>query len=138
MEFLEQIKQTAAEVAQKVAQKSSELVEVSKIKYEIYDLNGDIKKLYSEIGKLVYAQMRENDGLPEAIQMKCEIIEAKVAKIEALKRKEKDLKQHMTCPECGKECAESDDVCPYCGASLAVSVDAEVMQDEASDEANEQ
>jgi len=127
MDFLNQVKKTAADVAQKVAQKSNELVEVSKIKYEIYDLNSDIKKLYTEIGKLVYAKLKDSDSLPEDVQMKCEIIEAKLASIEALKNKEKDLKQHMVCPVCKRECAETDDVCPYCGADLAVSVDAEIM-----------
>lgn len=125
MEFLEQVKQTAADVAQKVAQKSTELVEISKIKYEIYDLNADIKKLYSEIGKQVYAVMESSD-LPEEIAMKCEIIQAKLAKIDALKQKEKNLKQQATCPVCGRECAETDSICPYCGADMAVSVDAEI------------
>ena len=127
MEFFDQVKKTAADVAQKVAKKSNELVEVSKIKYEIYDLNADIKKLYAEIGKQVYAQMKDSDALPEDVMMKCEIIEAKLAKIEALKRKEKNLKQQITCPVCHRECGKDDAVCPYCGADLAVEVDAEVI-----------
>ena len=125
MDFLGQVKQTAADVAQKVAQKSSELIETSKIKYEIFDLSNDVKKLYSEIGKQVYAMMRDSN-LPEEVAMKCEIVEAKLARIDALKQKEKDLKQHIVCPVCGKECLEADDVCPYCGADLAVSVEAVV------------
>ena len=128
MEFFDQVKKTATDVAQKVAKKSTELVEVSKVKYEIYDLNADIKKLYTEIGKQVYAQMKDSGVLSEDVQMKCEIIEAKAAKIEALKRKEKDLKKQITCPVCKRECTENVDVCPYCGADLAVSVDAEVVQ----------
>ncbi|MBQ2613863.1 MAG: hypothetical protein IJB80_00825 [Clostridia bacterium] len=126
MDFLDQVKKTAADVAQKVGQKSGELVEISKIKYEVYDLNSDIKKLYTEIGKNVYALMRR-DELPEEVSMKCEIIEAKLAKIEALKRKEKNLKQQITCPVCHRECGKDDAVCPYCGADLAVEVDAEVI-----------
>ena len=126
MDFLDQVKKTAADVAQKVSQKSGELVEISKIKYEVYDLNSDIKKLYTEIGKNVYALMRR-DELPEEVSMKCEIIEAKLAKIEALKRKEKNLKQQITCPVCHRECGKDDAVCPYCGADLAVEVDAEVI-----------
>lgn len=130
MEFFEQVKKTATDVAQKVAQKSNEVLEVSKIKYEVYDLNADIKKLYTEIGKQVYAQMKGVENLPEEVSMKCEIIEAKLAKIEALKQKEKNLKKHITCPVCQKECTDSDCVCPYCGADLAVSVEAEVMQED--------
>ncbi len=130
MDFLNQVKKTATDVAQKVAQKSTELVEVSKIKYEIYDLNNDVKKLYTEIGKLVYAKLKDSETLPEDVQMKCEIIEAKLAAIDALKSKEKDLKQHITCPVCKRECAEADEVCPYCGADLAVSVDAEIRNNE--------
>ncbi|MBR5152431.1 MAG: hypothetical protein IKW60_02765 [Clostridia bacterium] len=130
MDFLNQVKKTATDVAQKVAQKSGELVEVSKIKYEIYDLNSDIKKLYTEIGKLVYAKMKDSHDLPDEVAMKCEIIEAKLASIEALKNKEKNLKQQITCPVCKRECSEEDEVCPYCGADLAVSVDAEIRNNE--------
>ena len=126
MDFMDQVKQTAANVAQTVALKSNELVEVSKIKYAVYDLNNDIKKLYTEIGKLVYEELRGSAALTEDMQIKCEIIEAKKAKIDALLAKEKQVRQEMTCPVCGRECGGHTNYCPHCGADLAVEVEVEV------------
>lgn len=92
MDFLEQLKKTAADVAQMVAEKSNEVVEVSKIKYAIHDLSGDVKKLYLELGKLAYEELKESSALTDDMQIKCEIIEAKLAKIDALRKKEKQIK----------------------------------------------
>lgn len=135
MDFLEQLKKTAADVAQTVAEKSNEVVEVSKIKYAIHDLSGDVKKLYLELGKLAYEELKESSALTDDMQIKCEIIEAKLAKIDAMRKKEKQIKSVVTCPSCGRECGDSDEKCPYCGADIAVRVDAET--DDISDDGEE-
>lgn len=130
MDFLNQLKKSASEVAQTVAEKSSEVVEISKIKYAVHDLSKDVKKLYFELGKLTYSELKDSSELTEDMSIKCEIIEAKLAKIEALKKKEAQVRNSLTCPECGKECGKNDERCPYCGADIAVSVDAEYETEE--------
>lgn len=130
MDFLNQLKKNASEVAQTVAEKSSEVVEISKIKYAVHDLSKDVKKLYFELGKLTYSELKDSSELTEDMSIKCEIIEAKLAKIEALKKKEAQVRNSLTCPECGKECGKTDERCPYCGADIAVSVDAEYETEE--------
>lgn len=130
MDFLNQLKKNASEVAQTVAEKSSEVVEISKIKYAVHDLSKDVKKLYFELGKLTYSELKDSSELTEDMSIKCEIIEAKLAKIETLKKKEAQVRNSLTCPECGKECGKTDERCPYCGADIAVSVDAEYETEE--------
>ncbi len=126
MDFMDQLKKTASDVVQTVAHKSNELLEISKIKYEVHDLSADIKKLYAEIGRLVYEEMKDGNSLPEDIQFKCEIVSAKKAKIAALRAREQQVKQGLTCPACGRECNEDDQQCPFCGSDLAEEVNAEV------------
>ncbi len=132
---MEQLRKLASETAQTVAEKSTDLahavvrksgdiVEISKIKYGIFDLKKDVKKLYTQIGQEVYEQL-EPGGFPEEIRMKFEILDAKLAKIEALQEKAKNLSDAFACPECGRECGDEDEVCPYCGAELTVSMEAE-------------
>ena len=130
MDFFEQVKKTASDVAQVVTQKSNEVLEISKIKYAIHDLNSDIKKLYIELGKLTYEELKGNSALSDDMQIKCEIIDAKRAKIAALKKKEQQVRREITCPNCGRECGDADESCPYCGAKIAVEVDVEIPEDD--------
>lgn len=131
MDFLEQVKNTAIDVAQAVAQKSTEVVELSKIKYAIFDLKADIKKLYTEVGHLVYREFEESSEYSSEVMEKCQVIKNKMAKIAALKAQAEAVKNgsEFYCPECGRECGEKDEVCPFCGSDIAVDVIADVPQD---------
>ncbi len=115
-----------------VAKKAGEVKEVSKIRYQIFDLKGDVKKLYSEIGKQVYEEMGMSPALPDDVLMKCDILEAKLAKIEALREKastiaDKDV--DIICSGCGAVCSVAEDSCPECGAPLFEEVDAELEEE---------
>ena len=77
MKFLENLKKAAEKTANTVVKKTGEIVEDSKTKYSIFDLNNDIEKVYTEIGKEIYA------GYKEAI-------DKLNAEIEELKRKLED------------------------------------------------
>ncbi len=112
-----------------VTKKAGEVKDVTKIKYQVFDLNNDVKKLYFEIGKKVYEEMGMSPALPDDVLMKCEILEAKLAKIEALKAKESKIANgevDIICPVCGNLCDVEENFCPVCGASLIEEVDAEV------------
>ena len=115
-----------------VTKKAGEAKEMTKIKYQIFDLKGDVKKLYSEIGRLVYEEMGMNPALPDDVLMKCDILEAKLAKIAALQEKADTIsekKMDIVCPVCGNICSIEEDICPACGASLIENVEAE-LEDE--------
>lgn len=120
-----------------VAKKAGEAKEITKIKYQIFDLKGDVKKLYSQIGKLVYEEMGLSPALPDDVLMKCDILEAKLAKIAALQEKADKISEksvEIVCPACGTVCAVEEDVCPACGTSLIENVDAEVEEIEEEEE----
>lgn len=115
-----------------VTKKTGEAKEITKIKYQIFDLKKDVKKLYSEIGKLVYEEMGMSPALPDDVLMKCNILEAKLAKITALQEKAETIsekKMDIVCPVCGNICSVEEDACPACGASLIENVEAE-LEDE--------
>lgn len=115
-----------------VAKKAGDAKEITKIKYQIFDLKKDVKKLYSEIGKLVFEEMGMNPALPDDVLMKCDILEAKLAKITALQEKAEtysEKKMDIVCPVCGNICSVEEDVCSACGASLIENVEAE-LEDE--------
>ncbi len=124
MEFLENVKSVLAKTTQTVAKKSTEVYESSKVKYEILTLKNDIRKLYNEIGKLTYTTIVDGEDYGDDVSMKCEIVKAKLAKIEALKNG--GYSTDIKCPSCGRPSDAESDHCESCGADLAVDVDAEV------------
>ncbi len=127
MDFLENVKNVVTDTAQKVVKKSGEIIEASKVKYTIFELKGDIKKLYEEIGKLTYETISADGDYAEDIKLKCDIITAKLAKIEYLKN---TGEMGVKCPSCGRDAGVDDENCPSCGADMVEEVRVEVEEKE--------
>ena len=125
-EILANVKNVVNDTAQTVAKKSGEIWDASKTKYAIFDLNNDIKKLYFEIGKLTYLSVEKEEDHTDSIRMKCEIVSAKLARIEALKNN--GGKGDFKCPVCGKPSDSTMSFCPSCGADMTVDVEGEVEE----------
>ncbi len=126
MDFFDNVKTVVGNTAEVVAKKSSELIEISKIKYSIYDLNSEIKRLTGTLGELVYTCYKANDEANDKIKEICEQIDAKHQEIAELKEQLNNIKNEVECPSCGKLCSVDTKYCPYCGGEVAVSVEAEV------------
>ena len=92
MDFMENVKDIANNVksvakdtAEAVAKKTGEIVEASKVQYTMFELKNDIRKLYTEIGRLTYLAIEENEEKTQEIQDLCAIVAAKTAKLKVLK-----------------------------------------------------
>lgn len=87
MDFLSNVKKLFTDTTKTVAKKTGELVETSKTKYSIYDAKNDIEKVYTDIGREIYAGYREDRNVAEFIEEKCKEIDVLVEKMETLKGK---------------------------------------------------
>ncbi len=88
MSFLKNLQEKAASTAQAIGSKSQEVIEVSKLKMQISQLEGEIKKHKTEIGELVYEAFSKSIQLePDQIDKLNNEIAAKYAQIEELKEK---------------------------------------------------
>ncbi len=87
MKFIENLKKAAENTFHVVTKKTGELVEDSKTKYSIFDLKNEIEKVYTEIGKEIYAGYKEDKNVADFIEEKCAQIDKFNAEIEELKRK---------------------------------------------------
>ncbi len=85
MDFLSNVKKLFADTGKTVAKKTGELVETSKTKYGIYDVKNDIEKVYTEIGREIYAAYKEDRNAADFIEEKCAEIDVLVEKMETLK-----------------------------------------------------
>ena len=124
-EFVDLVKDkalTAAEITGKAAgcaaKKAEKLVDVTKLNFQIMNLNNEIDRVYKEIGKLVYlthtgAQIDENK-----IEDMIADIDDKFARVAECRAKLAEKKSVTVCPTCGQKCSASDVSCDICGTSL--------------------
>ncbi len=126
MDFLENVKNAVGSAAQTVAKKSGEVVEVSKIKYAMYEAKGTIKELKEEIGEAVYTSYKNNTPLDSVVREKCARIDELQSEIDAYDGRLYTYKSMVKCPSCGEKVKDDNKFCPKCGARLAVDKDAEV------------
>ncbi len=87
MKFFENVKIAAEKTVNTVAKKTGEIVEDSKTKYSIFDLNNEIEKIYAQIGKEIYAAYKEDRNAVEFIEEKCKAIDELQASIDELRSK---------------------------------------------------
>lgn len=127
MEFMENVKNVVTDTAQTVVKKTGELLEASKIKYSIFDLKSDIKKLYAQIGEMYYQNKKSGEQDENSMQELCDLIDAKYAQIDALNAKLEDVKNQAKCPACGRICDAELNYCPFCGAEMTVNVTPDVV-----------
>ncbi len=87
MNFFENAKIAAEKTFNTVAKKTGEIVEDSKTKYSIFDLNNEIEKIYGKMGKEIYSAYKEDRNAAEFIEEKCRKIDEFQAQIDVLRNK---------------------------------------------------
>lgn len=106
---------SAAEV---VGKRAGQLVDISKLRINVSELNGEINKRLMELGQYVYDQ-KKNGEIDETV------VEEKITEIDDLHNQMSTVVQEMgvlqnkvACPVCGKQCDVSASFCSYCGAKI--------------------
>lgn len=74
-DFFEDFGKKVSETADEVIQKTSEMIDIQKIKSQIRTLNRSSERNYKDIGKIIYEKFKENEIEDEAIIGLCEVIE---------------------------------------------------------------
>lgn len=92
MSFLKNLQEKAVSTAKVVGNKSQEMVEIGKLKLQITQLEGDIKKLKLDMGELVYDAFSKDTEFPaEDVTRIGGEISAKYAEIEETKVKIQEI-----------------------------------------------
>lgn len=94
MSFLKNLQEKAVNTAKVVGNKSQDLVEIGKLKLQITQLEGDIKKMKFDMGELVYDAFSKDTEFPaEAVTKLGGEISAKYAAIEETKAKIQEVQE---------------------------------------------
>lgn len=110
--FFSEIKNTA----DKVIKKSGNLVELSKVKFQIANTKSEIGASFKELGELVYhAQKTEANPDTQIIEGTIAKIDELFAKLEVLMVESSSLKNEKLCPSCEKSNPKNAQFCSDCG-----------------------
>lgn len=117
--FFSGIKNTA----DKVAKKSGELVEMSKVKLNIANIKSEIGTSFKILGELVYFSQKEDCTEPDTKK-----IEETIAKINELYERlgeltevSSALKNEKVCPSCAKSNSIDSAFCSGCGHKFTIN-----------------
>ncbi|MBE7043620.1 MAG: zinc-ribbon domain-containing protein [Ruminococcaceae bacterium] len=115
LEFLNVMKEKLSVAGEKVVKKSGQLVDSTKLHYQISTEEGELKKKYERIGKMVYQAKCGEGELSDEINTICDDIALSLEKIGELKQRLQVVKNKKNCPHCGEEIAQDTPYCAACG-----------------------
>ncbi len=116
MDFFNKLGKKANEAYKATKEKASDISEEIKLKSKINSLEDGIQELYSEIGKIVYEELKDGkDVSKDEVTPKCEEISRKKDEIEKLRTDILAVKKIKKCTNCGEELDLSADFCSKCG-----------------------
>ena len=128
--FFTEIKNTA----DKVIKKSGELVELSKVKFQIANTKSEIGANFKELGELVYhAQKSEVQPDTQIIEGTISKIDELYTRLEVLIAENSSLKNEKLCPSCEKSNPKGAQFCLGCGYKFAAP---EAEENETAEDAN--
>ncbi|MCX7708556.1 MAG: zinc ribbon domain-containing protein [Clostridia bacterium] len=120
MSIFEDLTKKVTTTAKTAVKKSGDIVEVTKLNMSISAEEDKIQKAYTEIGKAVYEDFKNNAEVGAAAKEICEKIKSYEESIKEIKQKILDLKRIKACPGCGTELELEIAFCPKCGAKQEI------------------
>ena len=115
MSVLDNLTKRVSDTARAAAKKSGSVVELTRLNMNIGTEEEKIKKLYSEMGKLLYDDYLEGGQMNDELVQHCEKIDAIHGIIEEMKAKILEIRNVKACVECGNELELEMAFCFKCG-----------------------
>ena len=116
MEFFDKLGKKASETYQEVKVRTTNFSEEMKLKSKINDLKGTRSACYTEMGKHVYNDIKDNKDVDRAvITEKCDEITKLTEEIEKLEAELASYSKTRKCAACGAKMDTEYKFCPKCG-----------------------
>lgn len=118
MGILDDVVINAKTAAEAVGKKAGQIVDVSKLRINVAEVNAEISKRYEALGEYVYESCREKLAEDaEAVGKMAELDEL-VNQRNALTKELVDKQNKVVCPVCGKQSPVTAIYCSNCGTKL--------------------
>ncbi|HOM02520.1 MAG TPA: hypothetical protein PLH43_06795 [Acetivibrio sp.] len=134
MEFIKDFTRKVTDTAKFAARKSSDMVEITKLNFNIGTEEDKIKRAYAQMGEIVYRSFENGEEVPADLKALCEKVADMKKNIEQMKQQILRIKSIKVCPSCKEELPEEVAYCPKCGTKQEVVVRASQEQKEENNE----
>lgn len=118
MAVFEEILSRAKAVAEAAGRKTGELVETTKLKVEIAELQREIAALYEGLGRLVYDGKISGEPVEDMVEACVAHLQEQNAYLTALQDRVLENKSVVRCAECGAINEDDARFCNQCGKAL--------------------
>lgn len=110
------IKNSLEDGATAAIKKSEQLIEISKINFEISNKEKEIDHIYTELGKKIYRKYDKNKTIDNSnVEKSCKDIKKIEEEIHNLKKNILKLQRKKICSLCGSEVEKGSIYCDNCG-----------------------
>ena len=116
MEYINKIGEEARKAFSFISKEAGKLVESAKLTYTASDVESQLNKIYTAIGKKFYDICVAEDNIPEEFSNEFESIAELKKQLENAKDKISEIKNTKKCTACSASLNEGDSYCRKCGA----------------------
>ena len=109
----------AKSAAQTVGKVAGQFVDMSKLRLNLAELNGEINKRYQELGQFIYEAKKAGEADEVELAEKIAVLDERYAQFGAVSAQLATLQNKVNCPVCGKKLDMDVMFCSYCGTKLA-------------------
>lgn len=119
MGLFENAVMTARSAAKTVGKKAEEVLDLSKRKLAISELDSKLEDAYCALGEVYYRVLKEETLADDDAQKLVSEIDEIKSQIETEREELAKLTKKSVCPACGADCDENSSFCGKCGARLS-------------------
>lgn len=122
MDFFQKVGEKAKELggmAKEATRKSGEILEVTKLKFELSKLEKEVENNLAGLGALVYQKFKGIGDVDDEIDRLCQSTARVEDEMKAVNQQIDRLQpKSLTCPECKVELPAGGKFCSYCGTNV--------------------
>jgi len=118
MTFWDDFSVRAKQLFNLTAEKTTELVDVSKLRLELSSAGAEVRKLYEKLGTVVYQQSKSEEASQEVIAEIITEIDNQIEYMNELKEAIAARKANVVCSCCGEMNGVGAQFCSKCGMKI--------------------